>query len=178
MLCVLVVCFALLVSSSIFAFEGNIDPAATRDNSNAKESIQLNAYVNPYASLVFNNDQETLVLSGQPNEVSNIGTITYTIETNCDLYADGFGTAFVGAKYGDTLKTEFNCFPPAQGNSQGWTEAPSTHYDAMDTKYVKDSTATGTVQYRATSGPRISSQRAGNYHATFTVVLWNPQNLN
>lgn len=176
MVLLFVVCLALLVSGSIFAFEGN--PGATIETSPVRESIMLDAYVNPYASLVFNNDQESLVLSGAPDEVSNVGQVTYTIETNCDLYGDGFSTPFVGATYGDVLKTEFNCILPTQINSQGWLEAPATHVDALDPVYAKDSTSLGTLQYRAYSGPRISSQRAGNYHAHFTIVLWNPQNLN
>jgi hypothetical protein len=172
-------CLALVVSSSIFAFEGNIDPAASRDASTARESIMLDAYVNPYASLVFNHDQETLVLSGAPGQVSDTGTVTYTVETNCDLWADGYTTPFVGATYsGDKLRTEFNFFPPPQSNSAGWKDAPNTHQDALDAKYVKDGASVGTIQYRAYSGPRISSQRAGNYHAQVTVVLWHPQNMN
>lgn len=181
MVVLLICCLVLAISGSIFANEGEI--TGDRLTANVRDTVQLSAYVTPYASVKFNTPQ-ALTFSGVPNETKE-GAVTYTLETNCDVNADGYGTAFQGNTHGDFLQTWYECDPgDVYNDALIWREAPQTAGatiwapDGFDAKYVKDATQDFTIRYKATTGPNISSQWAGNYSATYTITIWSPQNLN
>ncbi len=173
MLVVLVFCLALVVSSSIFAAEGTV--GTTRDwTTGPQDTVNLSAYVGPYASISFGTPTQ-LVFTGKPNEQQS-AKVDYVVDTNCDVYADGQGTSFKGATYGDVLATDYRCVDPKDYNYQGWTPAGQINYDAFDATFGVN---TYHLEYRATLGANaISAQRAGNYSASYTIILWNPHNMN
>lgn len=220
MIFMLIGCLVLLLSSSIFAVdpptgisydhtgEGDLDlTGQTATSADVGDTAQLKAYVTPYAKICFGsqltksgNDYvvadttKGLIFSGRGNEEKE-GKIIYTLETNCDVYVDGFGTAFKGNTYGNFLATAYKLIPANDNGSvnpglvDGWRSINAAGYvwapEAFDHKYVP---ATGSQQtgnpgvyevaFKATTGPNISSQRAGNYTATYTVTVWSPSALN
>lgn len=177
-------CLVLLISSSIFANEGII--TGDKDTAAVKDSVTLKAWVEPFASVHFlTQDPNPLTLSNLDGQKEKIGTIEYQLETNCNVYADGFGTAFRGVNFPeDWLKTSYQLrsADPYHGGSQ-WKTVPTIDGfiwapEAFDAQYVKNSTQSFNVDFKAELGDRISAQRAGNYRATYTVTIWHPTGLN
>lgn len=173
MIFMLIGCLALLVSGSIFAAAGTVGP--TMDwTTGPQDTVNLSAYVGPYASVTFGTAPQ-LNFIGTPGE-SQSEKVAYVVDTNCDVYADGKGTSFTGNTYGDILATQYRCVDPQDFNFQDWTPAGGTNYDAFDATF---GVHTYHLEYQATLGsPAISAQRAGNYSAQYTIILWNPHDLN
>lgn len=167
-------------------------------NADVGASTTLKAYVTPYASVSFgvqqdkvgtgysNTSSKGLVFSGVANEEKE-GKIIYIIESNCDVNVDGFGSAFKGSKDG-VLSTSYKLVPANDngsanpGSNDGWRTIDTAGFvwapEAYDHKYVQNSSTVYNVLFKATTGKRISAQRAGNYSATYIVTIWNPTNLN
>lgn len=180
----LIGCLVLLVSSSIFATAGIV--TGDKDTAAVRDTAVLKAWVEPFACVRFlSQDPNPLVLSNLAGQNEKVGIIQYELETNCNVYADGFGTAFRGVNYpGDWLKTAYALVPAdASNGGTQWREVPSIDGvvwapEAFDAQYVKNSSQLFNVMFKATLGDRISAQRGGNYRATYTVTIWHPTGLN
>ena len=185
-------------------YTGKIDDG-NASTASAKVTATLRAYIAPYAHLWFDapyyikgnvGSDTRLNFTGQANE-TKYGFVRYNLETNCDVNVDGFGTAFVGNTFkDDILDTWFNLYPVndnANANVDdplptppdwrqvinGYVWAP----EAYDHKYIKGTAGNPgvghyRVDFKATTGPEISSQRAGGYTATYTITVWSPTNFN
>jgi len=190
----LIGCLALLVSGSIFANSGEI--LGDKDSATIKDTATLYAYVTPYASINFNlaSCPSKLIFDGTPLQTKR-GWIGYALETNCNVNVDGFGTAFKGVNHPeDSLATWYKCapadsfnLPPTDANlsdpadSHGWRQVTGTSVwapEGFDHKWAKDYVGSYWIGFKAQTGERISSQRAGEYTASYTVTVWAPQDLN
>jgi hypothetical protein len=173
MVFMLIGCLALLVSGSIFAAAGTV--GTTQDWSTVpQDTVNLSAYVGPYASITFSS-ASPLTFVGTPGETQS-SEVAYVVDTNCDVVADGLGTSFSGNTYGDILATQYRCVDPSDFNYQDWTDAGQINYDAFDAPFGVN---TYHLEYKATLGSSaISAQRAGNYSAHYTIIVWSPHNMN
>lgn len=168
----LIGCLVLAMSSLAFAGEGTVGPNLDW-NTGAKDTVNLEAFVGPYASVTFG-EPTKLVFTGKIGEIAS-AKVSYVVDTNCDVYADGKGTAFTHKKFGDVLATEYRCVDPKDFNYKDWVKAGEVNIDAFDAVFGVN---TYNVEYRATlGGNHISDQHAGDYSATYTIVLWNPHNF-
>jgi hypothetical protein len=193
MIFMLIGCLALLVSSSIFANSGAI--LGDKESATIKDTATLYAYVTPYASINFNlaSCPPKLLFDGTPNQTKK-GWIGYALETNCNVNVDGFGTAFKGVNHPeDSLATSYKCvpadsfnLPPTDANLEdpaidGWRQVTDSFVwapEGFDHKWAKDYVGSYWIGFKAQTGEKISSQRAGEYTASYTVTVWSPQDLN
>lgn len=152
----LMVCLVFVMVGTAFAAEGNISPTV-----GVSDTVILNAEVLPYASVVWSNPT-ALVFSGAANETQN-GSVTATIESNCEIYAELTGTAFTDGTF--SLLTEWE--HPIGG--------PNWHVAGdLCTPTISNSMGVQSfpVNFRATTGTSISSQAAGAYTGSLTMTVY------
>jgi hypothetical protein len=175
MIFALIACLALLVSGSIFAtnIEGGVITTSTTNT--VHESVNLKAFVGPYAVIKFTSSPDSLWFTGYKNEKRD-GRVFYSIETNCDASVRGIGSKFTKKYQGKdySINTWYSTYPSDSGKVD-YVPAGASDTDVKDVAYPFGISG-GVIDYYGVLG-EVSAQPAGSYNATYTLYVYNPQHV-